>query len=136
MGELDEFAARAVQLGQRCTAMVDRLTRGETFTAYSIVSQPRSGLTGREGTDLDFGQAPAGSNDCGVQAGNIFIRRQADKYVKTLAEEPVGEVEQPGQSLACAAFRVRSDELVAVLEDQQAPTAGRGPGVPRSTELR
>jgi hypothetical protein len=56
-----------------------------------------------------------------VQPVERFVGRDAHEDVEALPDEPVGEVEQPRERLACALLRVGADELVTVLQHEQAP---------------
>src|SRR5438270_641113 len=71
--------------------------------------------------DLDLGDAAAGAADGWVQAGERFVGGDGHEKLEAVAGETVGDVEEPRQILALALLGGRADELVAVLEDEQAP---------------
>ncbi len=72
-----------VQLGQR-----DRPGHGP--------SEPGAGLGGAERPDLDVRQASAGPDDARVQLAQVLVGRDGHQHLPSLAQHPVGEVEQPG----------------------------------------
>ena len=72
---------------------------------------------------LDLGQAAPGPGHGRVQPREVLVGGDRDQHVTALAEQPVGEVEQPGQRLTGGLLGLGPDQLVAVLQDEQPPAA-------------
>ncbi|MEY2570654.1 MAG: hypothetical protein QOE63_1004 [Acidimicrobiaceae bacterium] len=106
----------------RCRPEREQLREGGAVgTDAARGAQPRRRLGPREPPDLDLRDAAPRPDDRGVQPVERFVGRDAHEDVEALPDEPVGEVEQPRERLACALLRVGADELVTVLQHEQAP---------------
>jgi ferredoxin/flavodoxin---NADP+ reductase len=115
-------AAQRVELGQRDRAREAVHPRGARLGALSVgVAQPLGRLGGRERAHLDLRQAPARPGHGRVQPVQVLVGGDRDQDLPALAEDPVGEVEQPGQRLPSGLLGIAADQLVAVLQQQQPP---------------
>lgn len=87
-------------------------------------SQPVHRLRARKATNVDLGQAPARTHYRRMQDTQGFVGSDGDQQLEALADEAVGQVQQPVESLTGLLLGIASDELVAVLQHQQPPAAG------------
>src|SRR5581483_4248335 len=83
--------------------------------------EPGVRLGGGEGWELEVGDAASRAGDGRVEGADRLVRRDEHEHAQPLAEQPVGDVEEPRETLACTLLRVRRQELAGVLEDEEPP---------------
>jgi DNA-binding SARP family transcriptional activator len=100
-----------VQLGER----------GAVGRDPGQLAGPCQRLGVRQRWHLDPGQAAARPDDGRVQPRQVLVRGDRHEHLAALADQPVGQVEQPGQRLPGVLLGLTADQLVAVLDQQQPP---------------
>jgi hypothetical protein len=83
--------------------------------------EPLVGLLGGKTLELDVRGAAARPGNRRVERLDRLVRRHQDEDAEPLSDQPVDNIQEPGQALSDDRFGVRSQELARVFEHEQAP---------------